>query len=781
MNPYGDWASRYWEAGWRGVLPLPPGQKAEPPGGYTGAGGAWPSYADVMAWAEDRPHANLGIRLPPDVIGLDVDTYSGKDGAATLHGALMRFGDLPDTWYSTSRHDQSGIFLYRVPPGMRWPGQVGPHVEIIQTRHRYMVVPPSRHPAGRIYEWYTPLGIPPVMDSLVPHVADIPELPEAWITGLTAGLAASPFEKHDVSAGQVSAWLRDNARAHPCRIMVARMERVIGDLMTGKGSRHDIALNALGAFSHLAREGHTGATHAAREVHRAWLDMVTMPGEGSRDVQQGEAEWDRMLSGAVAMSLAYGDPGAMPDPCTVPLAARIAGVPADDTGAVKGSSDHGSGAIAPSASPLSAPPDQGSGQMLPPTWVTGETGDDAGWQPDVALPTSAMEHGDDSTDGVWDHRAAAVALEVERLEVRRDARLQLAHSDHLKTWREPPSYSLRELLALPDEPLAWRVADVMPEGSNVLLAAQYKTGKTTMMNELIRSLADGEDFLGTFKVSPGNVAVFNYEVGQAQYGRWLRDRGIANADSVYVFNLRGFTLPLSVPLIRDHVVRWLTNHGISVWIVDPFARAFSGAGDENNNADVAPFLETLDGIKEESGVAELVMPTHTGRAEFAQGAERARGATRLDDWCDVRWLLTKDDEGARYFRATGRDVETEETRLEYDPITRGLTLGSGSRPPRVARRDARGAYGAQNGAGSRSGPVEDVVLEVLADVPGASAGQIRDGVRARGVAARNAVITDAVRKLRQQGRLRVEGIRSSTGGRPLERHWVLGEVPNAGE
>jgi hypothetical protein len=143
--------------------------------------------------------------------------------------------------------------------------------------------------------------------------------------------------------------------------------------------------------------------------------------------------------------------------------------------------------------------------------------------------------------------------------------------------------------------------------------------------------------------------------------------------------------------------------------------------------------------------------------------------------------LVKDDEGNRYFRATGRDVETEETRLEFDPITRALTLGSGARPPKASRSGGRGLSGSQNGTGDRSAVLGDVVLEALWDKPGAGAGELREDVRKRIGPARNKDIDEAARLLTQQGRIRVDVVRQPQGGRPLRAHYATGESPNDGE
>jgi hypothetical protein len=174
--------------------------------------------------------------------------------------------------------------------------------------------------------------------------------------------------------------------------------------------------------------------------------------------------------------------------------------------------------------------------------------------------------------------------------------------------------------------------------------------------------------------------MFNYEVDDHQYRRWLRESNIHNTDAISILNLRGYRLPAVVPRVEDWIVNWLQEHEIKVWVVDPFARAFVGSGtSENDNTEVGRFLDTLDVIKERAGVTDLILPTHTGRAEFEQGEERARGATRLDDWADVRWFLTKDDDDTRFFRATGRDVDIPEQKLSFNESDRSLRIGGGDR------------------------------------------------------------------------------------------------------
>lgn len=266
--------------------------------------------------------------------------------------------------------------------------------------------------------------------------------------------------------------------------------------------------------------------------------------------------------------------------------------------------------------------------------------------------------------------------EIKIARAKRTAKKLLDQEEAANNYHQPTYVrTLTDELQLPIEEVKWTIKDVFPTGANVTLTAQYKAGKTTLINSLARSLVDGTEFLNYFGKPdhPGRVVIFNYEVSENQYRRWMNDVAIENTDKVTLVHLRGKRLPLTVPRVEDLVVSILKDLDAQTWILDPFARAFTGCGDENSNSDVGIFLDTLDVIKDRAGVSNLVLPVHTGRAQ-ENGVDRARGATRLDDWADVRWLLKKTNEG-RFFSADGRDVLQEEQQLTFDENTRSLTLG----------------------------------------------------------------------------------------------------------
>lgn len=210
-GPFARAAHIYRQAGWHGTLPLGsrPGVKYPPPSGWTGHGAPYPSAADVAAWSETHGDRNIGLRMPPSVIGLDVDDYGDKTGAATLAQLELNFGPLPPTWVSSARPAPSGIRFYRVPHEragvINWPGEAGKFIEIIQPGHRYAVVWPSTNPeaAGAEYRWrhengdhYDPTD--------VPGPDDLPTLPVRWIEGLA--LPYVTVDKTSLGSDSAAAW-----------------------------------------------------------------------------------------------------------------------------------------------------------------------------------------------------------------------------------------------------------------------------------------------------------------------------------------------------------------------------------------------------------------------------------------------------------------------------------------------------------------------------------------------------------------------------------------------
>jgi hypothetical protein len=127
---------------------------------------------------------------------------------------------------------------------------------------------------------------------------------------------------------------------------------------------------------------------------------------------------------------------------------------------------------------------------------------------------------------------------------------------------------------------------------------------------------------------------------------------------------------------------------------------------------VGRLTSVIDEIKKQTEITEQFITTaHTGRAKHAEGDERARGATALDDWVDSRMVLTREGEN-RFLFAEGRGkVEMLETKLIFDPATSLSSIGEGDR--RTTRE------------------VDDVntVVEIVTASPGMNTRNLTEAVR----------------------------------------------------
>ncbi|MFD9906555.1 AAA family ATPase [Streptomyces sp. NPDC059063] len=240
------------------------------------------------------------------------------------------------------------------------------------------------------------------------------------------------------------------------------------------------------------------------------------------------------------------------------------------------------------------------------------------------------------------------------------------------------SFVLGDFLAVPDEGPKYAIDSLLPTDGNATLVAPKKVGKTTFLGNVLRSFADGEPFLSRLATAPASVALWNYEMSDRQQKTWLRDVGVRNTSSAHVLGLRGIALSLRFEAYEEWAVQWLASRGIQAWIIDPAHRAMTGFVSKTDpNEAVQAFTETLDRIKERSGVRNIVMAVHTGL-----NGEHARGASRWGDWPDAIWTYAKDEHGVRSLKAEGRDVLVDETPLVYDRETRRLSMpGAGFAQP----------------------------------------------------------------------------------------------------
>jgi P4 family phage/plasmid primase-like protien len=299
VGPYKLGAIRYRDAGWAGILRMGPGKKFPPPAGYTGHGAPDPDTDQIETWYLEGGDGNLSLRLPPDVMGIDVDQYADKIGGETLAALEARWGELPPTWVSTSRDDGvSGIRLFRIPEGLKWPGVAGKDIEIIQAGHRYAMVWPSVHPEGRKYRWFDPDGD---VSHKVPRPDQLPKLPDSWVQHLTGGELddGTNAMRVDVSYADVSGILTEG---EPCQATVKAMAKY--DSLLQHSAHHDAMRDTVMAVVRLAHQTHQGTRVAIESLRTRFMSDTAKPGRGAG------SEFQRFLLGGVSKVLARPTPDA---------------------------------------------------------------------------------------------------------------------------------------------------------------------------------------------------------------------------------------------------------------------------------------------------------------------------------------------------------------------------------------------------------------------------------------------------------------------------------------
>lgn len=282
-TPYATSWQAYVKAGWPSVLPLPERAKTPPPLDTTGKTAKDPAPEQMQAWAEERPNANVALRMPEGVIALDYDAY--HEGAPEAwQGDIERLGPLPATWVCTSRLDGSGKRLYRVPEGTKCRGKFA-WGEIIQRHHRYVMAPPSINPddEGREVFWVSPDG---EKVRKVPRVDELPELPSAWLEALQTP-PEPPAREHlePIIARLSGEWCT------PVKEAMAAYE-------IGVGSRYDSMVRVTGQLANYAHARYPGAEEALEQVKREYIPKVA----DTRGPKMAMGEVSRAITGAKQMA-----------------------------------------------------------------------------------------------------------------------------------------------------------------------------------------------------------------------------------------------------------------------------------------------------------------------------------------------------------------------------------------------------------------------------------------------------------------------------------------------
>src|SRR5688572_840423 len=178
---------------------------------------------------------------------------------------------------------------------------------------------------------------------------------------------------------------------------------------------------------------------------------------------------------------------------------------------------------------------------------------------------------------------------------------------------EPEILTLRERLAMPRTEPMWRVARWQQKSARVLLPAQFKSGKTTLIGNYVRCLADGDDWLGQDFVSAtaGAIALLDFEMSAVQMDDWLRSQRIRRDDKVLAIPMRGNAAVFDIldTCRRSRWAKRLKVAGVETVVLDCLRPVLDAIGlDEHREA--GRFLVAFDALLREADVHEAVIVHH---------------------------------------------------------------------------------------------------------------------------------------------------------------------------
>lgn len=303
----------YVRSGWEVPFPLAPNSKYPPVPGVTGRIPDVKKSEIPKLWRDRTEDSNVGLRMQVsggyDVISIDVDHYDSKQGMSFLSELMEELGDLNlnEIPRSTRRgaKSKSGQYFFRVPKGKEWNAKACADVDIVQKNHRYSAVWPSEVD-GEQYRWYIGEEV-----SGIPHVNDLPILPDSWVRHLSRGTKARRGNGERVAIGgyrEALNWLRDNIPGwdvetdeddDPNIVMSPAMrdtstsERFEENLST---NAHDTMISAVHSVVMLGTEGHHGLKAAIHHIRTRFMkEVLDERGPNWRNEDIAVSEFERAV------------------------------------------------------------------------------------------------------------------------------------------------------------------------------------------------------------------------------------------------------------------------------------------------------------------------------------------------------------------------------------------------------------------------------------------------------------------------------------------------------
>jgi AAA domain/MarR family len=209
-------------------------------------------------------------------------------------------------------------------------------------------------------------------------------------------------------------------------------------------------------------------------------------------------------------------------------------------------------------------------------------------------------------------------------------------------------------------PVSYRIPNLLTKKGNLIISAYRKTGKTSLILNVMAALAGQAKFLGEIDCEPvdGRVVYINLELPQSMLRKYAQEMEIdLTKDTIRIQDYLGASrmFMFNDEVWRVEYARRLAELRTKALVIDPLHPLIAMRGsDSNSNDEARVTMELLGEIALRAELDHLIIIDHTGH----QDKSRGRGASGKEDWADVLWNVKKSegDSPQRFLDAYGRGV-----------------------------------------------------------------------------------------------------------------------------
>lgn len=232
--------------------------------------------------------------------------------------------------------------------------------------------------------------------------------------------------------------------------------------------------------------------------------------------------------------------------------------------------------------------------------------------------------------------------------------------------------SLGQLMDEPEEETEWVVEGMLPMGGFALLAAKPKVGKSTLMRNLLVSVARGERFLGR-QCAQGKVLYFGLEEISSKVAGHFRRMG-CEVDPLIRESVRVYLGPADHKQALRELEEVIAEERPLLVVIDPLF-LFVRVSDASAYAEVSNKLEPVRVLARETGT-HILTTHHMSKADRDAG-DGVLGSTAIFGGVDTLMEMRIGPNGRTLATIQRYGENLEDTVINLDPAT-GIVFEGGT-------------------------------------------------------------------------------------------------------